>query len=126
MSGNIDFNKPRYDNPKTPSHIVPDITGNGILALDSTLNIYKEFMAFIDTLNEVKDNNIDFEDACPHTSRQAMNYKMQQPSGDYSTHQVSDVVDNMTMMRPTQSGVDPQSQDPDSATMIPSVMCWLT
>ena len=50
-----------------------------------------------------------------------MNQSMQQSSGDYSTHQVSESVDKMTVMRPTQSGMDPQSQDPDGATLVPLV-----
>ena len=43
---------------------------------------------------------------------------MQQTLGDYSTHQVTEAVGDMTLERPTQSGVDPQCQDPDDDTPV--------
>ena len=43
---------------------------------------------------------------------------MQQASGDYSTYQVTETVGDMTVERHTQSGVDPQCQEPDDDTQI--------
>ena len=43
---------------------------------------------------------------------------MQHASGNYSTHQVTEAVGDVTLGGHTQSGVDPQCQEPEDDTQI--------
>ena len=86
-----------------------------------TMNIYEEFMAFTDDPTYVEDINFEYNGIYSPTSGSARRCNMQQTSGDYSTHQVTEAVGDMTLERPTQSGVDPQCQDPDNDTPVSSM-----
>ena len=78
-------------------------------------------MAFTDNPDKVEDTGLGLDSAYLHTSRQTRSCNMQQTSGDYPTHWVTEAAGDMTVRRPTQSGVDPQSQDPDDVTPVPPI-----
>ena len=80
--------------------------------------MYKEFIKFTDDQSDVNDMDFNCSGVCSVDSRPTMICNMQHASGDYSTHQVTEAVGDMTLGGHTRSGVDPQCQEPDDDTRI--------
>ena len=65
--------------------------------MGSARNVYKEFLNFTDDQSDVNDMDFDHSGLCQIDLRPVGVYNMQDSSGGYSTHQVTEAVGNMRL-----------------------------